>query len=282
MAAPRAGSPLIPPKGGGTGEPMPRLGFADRDDEPAGRGFSAIGLPVRLLAASAVIAGLTMMVRRPSPPSPAVPLQATPQGPVLLDTAPLRLSEPGIDPVRVEPGRIDARTGLREDILGRGRFDAIEAPVIRLAMTRGVGAERAPGLFVLLARRAAQPAPGGDPLAVSRSGPRGVVATRFGTVETLEATLVGATTRTCTGFVAAQPALRLDGFLCAPLGTAPDRRALACTLDALDFDDPADPTTSATFKAAKARSDCDRPGIAVADPVGRTGSINRRRADTKN
>ena len=257
---------------------MPRQGFAETDEETPGRGFVAIGLPMRLLAASAVIAGLTMAVRRSSTPPALATLQASAPRPALLDIAPLRLAEPGIDPVRVEPGRIDARTGLREDILGRGRFEAIEAPVLRLAMTRGNGAERAPSLFVLVARRAAQPPPGGDPLAVARTGARGIVATRFGTVETL----AGTSTRTCTGFVVTRPAMRLDGFLCAPLGGAPDPRALACTLDTLDFADVADATTSAIFRAAKSGSACDRPGLAVADPAGRTGSINRRRADTKN
>jgi hypothetical protein len=261
---------------------MLRQGVADIDDEPDGRGFFAIKLPVRLLAASAVIAGLTMMVRLSSSPPAVVPLQPVAPRQVLLDVAPLRLAEPGIDPVRVEPGRIDARTGLREDILGRGRFEAIEAPTLRLAMTRGIGAERAPSLFVLLARRAAQPLAGGDPLAVMRTGARGAVGTRFGTVETMDAVLAGSATRTCTGFLAVQDGLRLDGFLCAPLGGAPDARMLACTLDALALDDPSDPTASATFRNAKGRSDCDRPGIAVTDPVGRTGSISRRRPDTKN
>lgn len=260
---------------------MLRQGYADADEEPAGRGFSAIGLSVRIAAAAATITGLTVMVRLSSPPAPVAPLQPAAQRPVLLDTAPLRLAEPGIDPVRVEPGRIDARTGLREDLLGRGRFDAIEAPTLRLAMTRGIGAERAPSLFVLLARRAAQSPPGGYPLAIVRTGPRGAVATRFGTVETLEATLGGPSTRTCTGFVAAQAGLRLDGYLCAPLGAAPDAGSLACTLDALDLDDPSDPTGSAIFRNARARSACDRPGIAVGDTIGRTGSIDRRRSDPK-
>ncbi len=238
------------------------------------------GLIAALLAAAALVAGLAVTVRWAASPPPLAPPPAKVERPAILGVAPLRLVEAGIDPVKVEPGRIDPRTGLREDVLARGHFEAPEAPVLRLALTRGAGAERAPGLFVLLARRAAVPMAGGMPLSVRRTGSRDAVATRFGTAETVEATLTGEVTRRCTGFVTAQPGLRIDGFLCGPLGTAPDARSLACTLDSLELDDPGDPTVSAAFATARAASDC--PATAAAEGPSRTGSVPRRQADTKN
>ncbi|MCJ2015043.1 hypothetical protein [Methylobacterium sp. J-076] len=254
----------------------------DDGEGGTGRGFAAIGLPVRFAAAAATVAGLALLARVPPSPELAPTLQRAAGAPAVVGPAPLRLAEPGIDPVRVEPGRIDPKTGLREDVLGRGSFSAIEAPVLRLALTRGIGAERAPGLFVLVARRAALAARGDLPLSVLRTGPRGVVASRFGPVETAEMTLAGPLTRTCTGFVVAQAGLRIDGFLCAPLGGPAEPRALACTLDALDLDDQGDLTTTAQFRQSRSRSACDAAGAASADPAGRTGSIERRRPSTKN
>lgn len=257
-------------------------GLADTAAAPTGWNLSAIRLPVQVLAAAAIVAGLTIAVRLTTGPAPVVLLTTPSPRPTVLDIAPLRLAEPGIDPVTIEPGRIDPRTGHREDVLGRGRFDALEVPVLRLALTRGPGAEQAPSLFVLLARRAAKPPAGGSPLAVLRTGSRGAVETRFGTVEILEAVLAGPATRRCTAFVVRQAGLRLDGYLCAPLGTAPEAGSLACTIDSLDLDDPADPTASATFRSAKASSACDHAGLIASDPAGRTGSITRRRPNTKN
>jgi hypothetical protein len=255
----------------------------DDGTEPGAFGaWFALGLPIRIAAAAAVIAGLALTALLPASPPALVPRLAEPQRPAVVGIAPLSLAEPGIDPVRVEPGRIDPKSGLREDVLGRGGFGAIEAPVLRLALTRGDGADRAPGLFVLLARRAALGARGELPLSVLKTGSRSVVATRFGPAETVEATLAGPATRNCTGFVVAQPSLRIDGFLCAPLGSPPEARALACTLDALDLDDANDPTATATFRRSRAPSACDRLGTAASDQPGRTGSITRRGAPTKN
>jgi hypothetical protein len=242
--------------------------------ESAGRGLVARGLPLSLLAAAVTAGGLTVMMRGLAPSAPPPPLVRAIERPTALGIAPLRLAEPGIDPVRVEPGRIDGRTGYREDILGRGQFEAVETPILRLAVTRGAGAEKAPSLFVLLARRAGHAPPGGLPLSVMRTGVRGTVATRFGAVETLEAILSGPTTRTCTGFVSTHPGLRIDGYLCGPLGGAPAAQSLACTLDALDLDDPTDPLATDVFRKARARSDC--PTTAANEPPNRTGAITRR------
>ncbi len=65
----------------------------------------------------------------PATPAPKAPAPA----------APVRfgLTEPGLDPVRVAAGRIDPVSGLREDALARGAFEALEAPALRVTLTRG-------------------------------------------------------------------------------------------------------------------------------------------------
>jgi len=107
-------------------------------------------------------------------------------------------------------------------------------------------------LFVTLARRAAD----GPGLAVTRTGERGLVQTKFGAVETLEATLVGGIGRVCTGFAAADPRpVRIEGWLCAPLGRPPEPQALACLLDRLTLAGPASADTAALFRVAESRRD---------------------------
>ena len=85
----------------------------------------------------------------------------------------------------------------------------------------------------------------------------------------------------CTGFVTleARP-VRVDGWLCAPLGQPPEPRALACALDGLALDGRADPATDAVFAEAEARRDpaCDPiRALSAQEPAGRTGSIAPRR-----
>ena len=273
---------------------MPRDHEPLEDDAPVlrRRGPSFLGPTLRVAFASAIIAWISLCarqaVRAPVPtitlalPMPsAVSAKAVP-APVA--PARLGLAEPGVDPVRVAPGRLDPATGLREDPLSRGAFEALEAPVLRLTLTRGAGAGRAPGLFVLLARRAAGGTGpmDGPALAVVRTGAYGRIATKFGAVETLEATLAGPLRRTCTGFVTRDSPFRIDGWLCAPLGRAPEPRALACTLDALSLEDPADPASAAAFRTLAGRRGpgCDVTS-ASADPAGRTGSIGRRSSTSK-
>ncbi|GJE60959.1 hypothetical protein [Methylobacterium trifolii] len=269
-------------------------------DVAAPRGLPVIGLTLRLAAASAVIAGLSLYARGParSPPPPAAPLTAESEKPfvpsmarparpalaALPEGGRLRLDDPdALDPVRIEPARLNPATGLREESLSRGAFAAIEDAHLRLTLTRDAGTAPPPGLFVTLARRAAD----GPALAVIRTGTRGRIATKFGAVETLEATLAGPLRRICTGFVTLEAApARIDGWLCAPLGQPPEPRAVACALDALRLEEGGDAGTAAAFRAAQGRRDpacvAARPA-AMAEPAGRTGSIGARRpAATKN
>ncbi|GJD57107.1 hypothetical protein [Methylobacterium dankookense] len=262
-------------------------GLADR------RRLPLVSLTLRLAAASAAIAALSLLahgsLRRASAPQPEPPAEvaatpfvpSTPAAPAKPALAPLpgrlALADPdGLDPVRIEPARINPATGLREEVVARGAFDAIESPALRLTLTRDAGTAAPPSLFVTLARRAAD----GPALAVIRTGARGRVATKFGTVETLEATLAGAARRICTGFVTLEAApARIDGWLCAPLGQPPEPRALACALDGLTLDGAEEPAAG-VFRAAEGRRDpaCGnaRPS-AAAEAAGRTGSIRGRR-----
>lgn len=298
-------------------DPPPDL--SENDAPRPSRRLPILGLTLRLAAASAVIAGLSLYARdtlRTAPPvrseisapglsapglsapglsAPSladafaaqafVPSMARPARPALAivpDSARLRLdASDALEPVRAEPPRINPGTGLREEALSRGDFQAIEASALRLTLTRNLGPEPAPGLFVTMARRAAD----GPALAVIRTGPRGRIATKFGLVETLEATLSGEGRRVCTGFATLEAApVRIDGWLCAPLGQPPEPQAIACALDALDLDDPSDPATAAVFREATTRRD---PGCAakptgksaeLSEPAGRTGSIAAKRA----
>lgn len=187
----------------------------------------------------------------------------------------LRLALEGADAVRIEPAH-----GPGQDTIGRGDFSAIEAPHLRLTLMRAA-MPPTPSLFVTLARRAAE----GLNLSVVRTGPRGRIETKFGPVETLEVTLAGRSRRICTGFTTLEALpVRLDGWLCAPLGRPPEPRTLACTLDALSLDAGADPGTDAVFSAAERRRD---PGcrslraLSANEPEGRTGSIGPKRAASR-
>ena len=253
--------------------------------------LSLFGVGLRIVVASAMIAGLCVYARIP----PAVPqvvrpieraeapfVPANPASNAPSAAAPVRfgLTEPGLDPVRVATARIDPASGLREDALARGSFEALDAPALRVTLTRGDAAVRSPGLFILLARRAATgPASDGPALSVIRTGASGKIETKFGAIATLDVTLGGPVRRSCTGFVSRDGAFRLDGWLCAPLGHLPEARTLGCMIDALSLDDPADPDATAAFLAPRVIPGCVI--ATVADASDPTGSIARRRSRTK-
>lgn len=242
----------------------------------------------RLVLASALIALLCVCAWRPggTPGSSAarsavLPLeprfqpavQATPAPPPV-PPALFDLAEPGIDPVRATAG-IDPRTGLRADVLSRGDVATLEAPALRVTLTRGGDTGAAPTLFVLMARRAAS----GPALAVIKTGSRDEIRTKFGMVETLEITFGGPAPRTCLGFVTRGAGFRLDGWSCAPLGHPPEASALACTLDALSLVDLADPEATAAFSAAAPPSrSCPLKQVAeVSERGGPTGQRSRNK-----
>lgn len=176
----------------------------------------------------------------------------------LAETAPrFRLDDPeAVEPPRAEAARLNPASGRREDILIQGGFDTIEASYLRLTLTELSEPEPGPSLFVTLARRAAD----GQALAVIRTGERSTIETKFGTMETLEVTLGGNGKRTCTGFGSLHPsAIRLDGWLCAPLGQAPEPRAITCLLDKVALNGRASAEVEAAFAAFEVRRD---PGCA--------------------
>ncbi|AWN38982.1 hypothetical protein [Methylobacterium radiodurans] len=265
--------------------------FDRTDDEPAPARLPLLGLSLKLAAACGAVALLALLARGRSEAPPVAPEPSAAEAPFVPSAvaAPARTAAPSlpgrlgldepeaIDPVRLEPVRLNPVTGLREETLARGDFDAIESSALRLTLAREAGGE-APSLFVTLVRRGAD----GPGIAVVRTGIRGRIDTKFGPIVTLEATLAGAARRVCTGFATLTAApLRIDGWLCAPLAQPPEPRALACALDALTLEG-ADGPAADLFRAAETRRDpgCrpPQPSAAADPPVGRTGSIRARRA----
>lgn len=198
-------------------------------------------LAVQLTACAALIAGLSLAARdRMTAPEPqrawtdpprseaAAPRKIASAEPLL--TLVTAASEMPAPPPQAEPSRWDPTRGQREDSVSQGSFDAIEAPWLLVTATDpgAARAEPAPSLFVTLVRRAAD----GRGLSVTRTGERGVVATRYGSFETVETVLSGDGSRTCTGFRSLDlNTLRLDGWLCGILGQAPEKRAVACAIE---------------------------------------------------
>ena len=250
---------------------------------------SRAGLGLRLLLAAAAITTLSLAARtRREVPAvakieaPFVPSVAARPASPPLPPARFGTAEPGLEPVRVVAARIDPRTGAREDTLTRGAFDTLEVPALRVTLTRGANGRAPSGLFVLMARRAANgPAIDGPALAVVRTGPSGRIDTKFGSVDILEVTLAGPARRTCTGFATHDTPFQLDGWLCAPLGQAPDPRSLACAIDALSLVDLADADATAAFSAAPDPERSCQTGPPPAEGPSRTGSIGRGRRSKK-
>lgn len=248
--------------------------------------FRTFRTAARVAGAAGAIAALSLLARETIRSHP--PVQA-PEGALSVSFTPATPPSPAPDPSRprvrlrledpATSGSIPAGPGpaYSEDSLTQGAFEAIESP--HLLVTLSQGDEDAPrSLFVTLARRAAE----GPGLAVTRTGERGRIDTKFGPMETIEATLAGASSRVCTGFASLDPRpVRIDGWLCAPLGQPPERQALACTVDRLALDGPADAPTEAVFRIARSRRDprCAPAGapVAAAEPGTQTGSIGSRR-----
>lgn len=247
------------------------------------------------ICASSVIAALTIFAptaKRPAAdlqakPSDAVPVAAfvpassvlaRPVVPVVSSGPRFRLDEVDpLNPVRAEPPRLNPATGRREDTLAQGDFGAIEGSYLRLTVAEGPEPGPPRSLFVALARRAAD----GLGLAVLKTGERGRLATKFGPVETLDVTLSGPSTRTCTGFMTSDESfVRLDGWLCAPLGQPPEPRAVACALDKLVLNGQASSDFETLIRGVEARRDrgCGSAASASAGEVAsQTGSIEKRR-----
>ncbi|NGM32700.1 hypothetical protein G4G93_01895 [Methylobacterium sp. DB0501] len=235
--------PLLP-------RPLPRA--APR----ACRGRRAAG---RTVGAAAVIALLSVLAseRRQADGTPAdppladrgafVPRYAAPAvaPPVWSDAAPdrYRLGE-ATGSARIQAG------GLREDTLTIGAFGVQEAPYLRLVAAETAEPDGEGSLFVTLARRAAEA--GG--LSVARTGERARLATRFGALDTVDATLSDPEgRRACTAFRLGA-ALRLEGWLCAPLGQLPEPQSVACTVERLGALPGAAPSPAVAEMLAQPRS----------------------------
>ena len=251
--------------------------------------FARVRLAARVVLAAALIAGLSLAAKHKLHPGitegPAAEASRASASLVRAAVAgsqagPLLKLEPleGEAPARTEPPRWSPATGLREDALTGGSFDAIEAPFLRVTMTETALATEPSGLpaslFVALARRAAEM----QGLSVIRTGLRGQVETKFGAFEIVEASLSGTGQRVCTGFQSLDArAVRIDGWLCGVLGQAPEPRALACVIDRLTLSGQAAPTVETAFSEAEVRR---KPGCASGEPrmprSEATGSIATR------
>lgn len=241
-------------------------------------------LAVQLTACAALIAGLSLAARdRMTAPEPqrvwtdpprseAAPRMVASAEPLLTLTAAASDFDALASAPQAEPSRWDPTRGQREDSVSQGTFDAIEAPWLLVTATDpgAARAEPAPSLFVTLVRRAAD----GRGLSVTRTGERGVVATRYGSFETVETVLSGDGARTCTGFRSLDlNMLRLDGWLCGILGQAPERRAVACAIERIALSGRVAAALGAG-EAGKAGTDaCGPDDIAKATLGDHTGSI---------
>lgn len=258
---------------------------------PRARPFGAVRTMARIAGAAAIVAALSLFARetiRSHPPvqtaegalsvtfTPSTPLSSVPEA--SRPRVRLRLEEPAASSSLPAGPAVP----FSEDSLTQGTFEAIESPHLMVTVSQGDD-DGPQSLFVTLARRAAD----GPGLAVTRTGERGRIDTKFGPMETIEATLVGASSRICTGFASLEPRpVRIDGWLCAPLGQPPERQALACTIDRLALDGPADAATEAVFGLAKARRDphcqpAPLPVAAARDTGLQTGAIGLRRRSKK-
>lgn len=231
---------------------------------PPAKPFSRTRLALRLIAAAAMIAALSVIARdnlaRPAQEAASRDWTEPPRvaarrpAPTAPSLSPLLRYEASATelPARNEAPRWSPATGQREDTLASGGFDAIEAPFLRVTLNDAEpNAANPAGLFVMLARRAAE-----QGLSVMRTGARGQIETKFGPVETLEATMSGEGSRQCTGFQAhGERMLRLDGWLCGILGQAPEPRVLACAIDHLTLTPAAGPDLASRFEEAEARRD---------------------------
>lgn len=266
--------------------------FGPDDDElvERPRPFLQARFGAKVVVAAALITGLTLAAKGTMQHKPVAEPWTDPPGAASAQLAraavPTPLGGPllRLDPVegeqagRAEPPRWNPASGLREDALGAGSFDAIEAPFLRITLTEiGPDTDPPPSLFVALARRAAEM----QGLSVLRTGLRGQLETKFGAVETVDTTLSGQGIRTCTGFRSiAQSRMRIDGWLCGLLGQAPDEKAVACALDRLALASRAGETLETAFADADARrlAGCGPVSTSRAES---TGSLAKPKADVR-
>jgi hypothetical protein len=159
----------------------------------------------------------------------------------------------GLDPADVGAGRLTYAARRRS--LGGGREDMLTINAVEeagffaiLRLHRPAGeAPAAVSLFVQTARDAARDGLTLDRLAASQDSP-----TRFGSVESAEATIVrGDVSRDCLAFrlVVGDDALRVGGLLCGAGGQKPDRTRLVCLLDGISLLQAEDPAIRQAFAA---------------------------------
>lgn len=233
----------------------------------------------RIVAAAGVIALLSVLAseRRNAEPSPEDGRLA---GLFAERAAPPAWESVAADRYRIagsEEASATARRrtggGPREDSLALGRFAVHETPFLRLTLAEAPEADRT--LFVTLARRAAER----DGLAVVRTAERGRIESRFGPLDTLDATLSGpGGTRACTAFRLAEAPVGLDGWLCAPLGQLPEPHAVGCAVDRFG----ARPEVLLRAEVVDLLTRPERPVCAPPEPVAAAAAEPRRKRGRPN
>jgi hypothetical protein len=226
------------------------------------------------------VAYLTIPAARPAVVSAAPPLWT----PIARPLPIYGMEAPGLKGLPFAFSARRAAEGVREDTLTFGAFDQDGGPHLRMLLHRAADPQREPpSLFLDLARRASDTAG----LAVIRSTPAEGLATKFGAMETSEATLSDALERTCLGFRFAhrEVGFRLLGWLCPAKGQALDRQELACTLDRLSLLESGNDEALKTLfaQADRQRIDgCTPAPISRVEPRknGRSASRPSRRAGT--
>ena len=154
----------------------------------------------------------------------------------------------------------------REDILGYGDFaDAKPHLVLKLAADHKPDELSRPFVIALVREAAARA------LSVQRSGLPAAITTRFGPVETADATLSdGQTSRACIAFRMEAGALPLamSGWWCGGAAKPADRQQLVCLIDRIDLLNAGD---DRALRSAFARTELNRQPACAPPRLSATG-----------
>lgn len=156
--------------------------------------------------------------------------------------------------------------GTREDVLAFGGFTETKPHLLMRVLTGRVEGELSQPFVIALVRQAALRG-----MSVQRSGTPTMIETKFGPVETADATLSdGAASRACIGFrhegVAAE--VSFSGWWCGTAQRPADRQQLICLVDRLDLLSAGD---DRTLRATFARTELNRQQACLPPRLSNTG-----------
>lgn len=177
------------------------------------------------------------------------------------------LQSPELD--RQQPvyeARRSADGAVREDVLAFGGFTEARPHLLMRVLTGPGESELSQPFVIALVRQAALRG-----MSVQRSGTPTTIATKFGAVETADATLSdGEASRACIGFrhegAAAEPSL--SGWWCGTAQRPADRQQLICLIDRLDLLSAGD---DRALRASFARTELNRQQACLPPRLSNTG-----------